>query len=95
MLADITSSDGHETKDVPVGGHMYCQNPDCSCYNTWSIPDEVAGFDVVARIGPRPTDKLQLLASDPPATRIQRIERWPIISSRQTNDLALPEDDDE
>jgi hypothetical protein len=36
--------------DLPAGGHMYCPVAGCDCHNTWSIPDEVAGFDVRAAL---------------------------------------------
>ncbi|GEM_PF-6038547 len=37
-------------KEIPAGGHTYCPVPGCECHGTWSIQDEVAGFDVCKRI---------------------------------------------
>jgi hypothetical protein len=42
-------------KSFPAGGHMYCPVDGCQCHGTWSMPDDVAGFDVkmeIARLGP-------------------------------------------
>lgn len=37
--------------ELPAGGYIICPvEPACSCYGTWSVPDEVAGFDVKARL---------------------------------------------
>ncbi len=46
-------------KEIPAGGHRYCPVPGCECRGTWSIPDDVAGFDVKERLraeGPPPPE---------------------------------------
>ena len=49
-------------KEIPAGGHMYCPEAGCECHGTWSLPDAVVGFDVVARLtqaGPLPPDEVR------------------------------------
>lgn len=48
IVATVLCADGV----TPAGGHVYCQRIDCDCHTTWSIPDEVAGYDVKAAIEP-------------------------------------------
>jgi hypothetical protein len=48
LAATVYFSDGE--REVPAGGHMYCPVAGCECQGTWSVPDAVAGFDVVKRL---------------------------------------------
>jgi hypothetical protein len=47
-----------EVEDVPLGGHMFCQEPDCMCYMTWGLEAGIVGYEVRDKIGPPPTPEL-------------------------------------
>ncbi len=50
----VTILCGSGENEIPAGGHMYCPVEGCECHSTWSIPDEVAGFDVRQRLAEEP-----------------------------------------
>lgn len=45
VFATINGLDG-----IPAGGYIECQEPGCSCRMTWSLTEDIAGFDAKAAV---------------------------------------------
>lgn len=80
LLATVFGPVG-KVEDVPLGGHMFCQEEGCNCYHTWSLPEEYVGSEIKERIGPKPHNLMNRLRSEYDAKRrreiISELPTWP------------------